>query len=132
MKSRLLFLASWLILYPSFAALPLEDFCSHYQEPIYQDIIIDSEIYPIGTDCCEERYQLIKQVLDQFNVPFSLLDLGAAQGYFSFRTAYDYPKSAVVMVESNNTSYYAHHGDMLYELCLLNPRLSNIFFSISA
>jgi hypothetical protein len=55
-----------------------------------------------------------------------VLDVGAAQGYFSFRIAQDYPQSTCVMAESDDTSYYAHHGSMLHDLCLLNRGLANV------
>lgn len=110
------------------AETPLELFLDKYPGPIYQDIVIGNDIYPIGTDQCDTRYELIKPILDLYTQPFSVLDLGAAQGYFSFRTAHDYPQSSCTMIEANNTSYYAHHGDMLYDLCQLNGHLNNIFY----
>lgn len=119
----LLFLTSYVS-----AETPLESFLFKYPGSIYQDLVIGSDIYPIGSDLCEPRYELIKPIFDQYDRPFSSLDLGAAQGYFSFRIANDYPNSSCVMVEANNTSYYAHHGDMLYDLCLLNRHLNNIFY----
>ncbi|MEI8365856.1 MAG: class I SAM-dependent methyltransferase [Parachlamydiaceae bacterium] len=106
----------------------LESFLHKYSDSIYQDLVIGNDIYPVGSDQCEPRYELIKPVLDGYNRPFSVLDLGAAQGYFSLRIAHEYPHSACVMVEANNTAYYAHHGDMLYDLCLFNSHLNNIFY----
>jgi len=110
------------------AETPLDSFLSQFPGPIYQDVVIDGEIYPIGTDLCEPRYALIKPILNLFDRPFSVFDLGAAQGYFSFRIARDYPHSTCVMVEANDTSYYSRHGDMLYDLCLKNNDLNNIFY----
>jgi hypothetical protein len=110
------------------AETPFEDFQKKYPGLIYQDIVIEKDIYSIGTDLCQPRYELIKPVLDLYDVPFSTLDLGAAQGYFSFRIAQDYPLSSCFMVESNNTSYYSRHGDMLYDLCLANSHLTNITY----
>lgn len=110
------------------AEVPLGSFLSKYQDPIYQDIVIGNHIHEIGTDLCAPRYELIKPLLDRYTKSFTLLDLGAAQGYFSFRTATDYPHSSCVMIESNNTSYYAHHGDMLYDLCRMNSHLENISY----
>jgi len=81
----------------------------------------------LGTDSCWERYELIKPILDSYEKEFSVLDLGAAQGFFSFLTAENYPHSSSVMIEANNTSY-AHHGDMLFDLCLLNKHLPNIYY----
>jgi hypothetical protein len=110
------------------AEAPLDSFISQFPGPIYQDLVIGKEIYPIGTDLCESRYDLIRPILNLFDRPFSLFDLGAAQGYFSFRIARDYPRSICNMAEANNTSYYSRHGDMLYDLCLKNHDLNNIFY----
>ncbi len=106
----------------------LDSFLSQFPGPIYQDVVVGGKIYPIGTDLCEPRYQLIKPVLDLYDRPFSVFDLGAAQGYFSFRIAREYPHSSCIMVEANDTSYYSRHGDMLYDLCLKNRDLSNIYY----
>ncbi len=103
-------------------------FLENYHSQIYQDIVVKNQVVAVGTDLCEGRYQLIKPILDLYEEDFSVLDLGAAQGYFSFKTAEDYPMSSCVMIESNNTSYYAHHGDMLIDLCFLNAHLQNIFY----
>lgn len=110
------------------AVTAVDPFLDKYPGLIYQDLIIGKNIYPIGTDVCQSRYELLKPILNQLDRSFSLLDLGAAQGYFSFRVANDYPSSSCVMIEANNTSYYTHHGDMLYDLCQLNPELKNIFY----
>lgn len=106
----------------------MDRFLLKYPGPVFQDIVIGDAIYPIGTDLCAPRYELIRPILDQYDRPFSVLDLGAAQGYFSFRIANDYPKSACVMVEANQTSHYDRHGDMLNDLCLLNRHLNNIYY----
>lgn len=121
--SSLFLIASYLM-----AETALDSFLTQFPTPIYQDVVIGKEIYPIGTDLCEPRYDLIRPILNSYNTPFSLFDLGAAQGYFSFRIARDYPHSTCVMAEANNTSYYARHGDMLYDLCLKNRDLDNIFY----
>src|SRR5437868_8612780 len=99
------------------AEMTLESFQNKY-DLIYQDIVFGDKIYSIGSDLCEPRYKIFKKVLDSCKRPFTVLDLGAAQGYFSFRIAQDYLQSSCVMIEANNTAYYAHHGSMLYDLCL--------------
>jgi hypothetical protein len=124
---RLLF-SSLFLLASDLGAELLDSFLSQFPGPIYQDVVIGKEIYPIGTDLCEPRYDLIRPILNSYDRPFSLFDLGAAQGYFSFRIARDYPHSTCVMVEANDTSYYSRHGDMLYDLCLKNSNLNNIFY----
>ncbi len=125
---RVIFSSLFLIASYLDAEMPLDSFLSQFPGPIYQDVVIGKEIYPIGTDLCEPRYDLIKPILDFYDCPFSLFDLGAAQGYFSFRIARDYPHSTCVMAEANDTSYYSRHGDMLYDLCLKNSDLNNIFY----
>jgi hypothetical protein len=122
------FFALSMLVWPGFSAADIEMFTKKYSGPIYQDILIGTEIHAIGSDHCEPRYQLIRPVLDRFDRPFSVLDLGAAQGYFSFKIASDYPQSSCVMVESNHTSYYALHGDMLGDLCTLNSHLTNVAY----
>ena len=68
----------------------------------YQDIRIGNTTISKGERECEDRYQVIKKnVLDKYNRPFTLLDIGAAQGYFGFRIAEDYPQSTVVMIEKD-------------------------------
>jgi GR25 family glycosyltransferase involved in LPS biosynthesis len=104
----------------------VESFLQRYPEPVYQDLIIGGDTYRIGTDLCECRYELIRPVLNLHGRAFSVLDVGAAQGYFSFRIAREYPQSVCVMAESDDTSYYAHHGSMLKDLCLLNGPPPNV------
>jgi len=55
-------------------------------------------------------YTSIKQTLDKFNRPFTLLDIGAHNGQYSFRIARDYD-SVCVMLEDNAE---------LLNICLLN------------
>lgn len=106
----------------------LEAFFERFPPPIYQDLVIGEQIHPIGTDECANRYELIRPILDQFEGPFSVLDIGAAQGYFSFRIAREYPQSTCVMIEDNDSTYYTNHGDILSYLYRLNSDLGNIHY----
>jgi len=45
---------------------------------------------------CAPRYPAIRTALDGFSRPFSVFDLGANLGYFSFRIANDYPATCVM------------------------------------
>jgi hypothetical protein len=55
----------------------------------YQDILVNGENIKSGIRVCENRYQIIEEyILKNFKRPFTLLDLGSAQGYFSLKTAY--------------------------------------------
>ena len=105
-----------------------DSFLKKYSSQLYQDALVSDQVIGLGTDLCENRYQLIQPILDLYKEPFSVLDLGAAQGYFSFSIAENYPHSSCLMIESNHTAYYASHGDMLFELCQLNNYLNNVFY----
>jgi ubiquinone/menaquinone biosynthesis C-methylase UbiE len=108
--------------------IPENSFLQLYYNQIQQDILINNEIIAFGTDHCASRYELIKPVLNRYHGHFSVLDVGAAQGYFSFSIARDFPDSHCVMIEANDTSYYANPGRMLAELCKLNVHLPNIYY----
>lgn len=85
----------------------------------YQDIIKNGTVIR-GVRECEARYAVIKEILKQFHRPFSVLDLGANLGYFSFRISEDFPKSTIVMIEDL-------YSDQLLELCLENNKKNIIF-----
>lgn len=104
-----------------------EGFCSKYPGPAYQDLWINNRCVRPGTDVCSTRYEMLLPILNQYTAPFSVLDLGAAQGYFSFRIAENYPHAQCIMV-GTNTNYYGNHGDMLYDLCHLNNHLKNVVY----
>ncbi len=63
-----------------------------------------------------ERYHIIQSLLDRYQRNFTMLDIGARQGYYSLRTAHDY-NSVCVMTEKNDT---------LLEICKAHPELNNI------
>lgn len=65
-----------------------------------------------GVRECESRYAVIKELLPK-DKPFTLLDLGANLGYFSFRIAFDFPQAVCVMVEDSE-------ADQLLKLAHLN------------
>ena len=94
---------------------------------VYQDVKVNNEIVSVGTDLCSNRYDLLRPIFDEYQKPFKVLDVGAAQGFFSFSIAQDYPQSLCIMVDEN-TSYYGNHGDFLYDLCKLNNHLDNVIY----
>ena len=65
----------------------------------YQDIWIKGAVTP-GIRECAARYPVIKKVLEQYKRPFTVLDIGANLGYFSFRIAEDFPEATCVLIES--------------------------------
>ncbi len=83
---------------------------------VYQSILINGEeVYQStcasgGEKVIEERYEKIKQVLDQFKRPFTVLDLGANNGYFSLRILQDFDAVCVVVDET----------ERLTDICTLN------------
>ena len=68
---------------------------------MYQDLWVKGKMIEKGTRECENRYNKIKEVLNRFNKHFTVLDIGACLGYFSFRIAEDFD-CTVTMIESNN------------------------------
>ena len=72
------------------------------------------------------RYQLIKKVLDQYERPFTMIDVGACDGYYSLRAAQDYNDSVFVMLEGD--AIPSLFGTRLHEICMLNHDLHNIIF----
>ena len=98
-----------------------------YDHEQYQPIIINNKLVKEPTHNhmdYQKRYQHIQSELNRFKRPFTLLDLGASQGYYSFKAAHDYD-CVCVMIEGNNPSY-PMTGTQLHELCKLNTDLDNI------
>lgn len=106
------------------------EFCRQNRPKLYQDIFINGETLFQGVNICDIRYDIIKPILQLYKSHFSVLDLGAAQGYFSFRIGTEFPKAQCVMIEHENEKekHYSHHQDMLYQLCHLNSHLNNISY----
>ncbi len=93
----------------------------------YQDIIINNAVVKKASGSHrdnETRYNIIKKVLNKYNRPFDMLDIGASQGYYSFRTAHDYD-CVCVMIEGKNPEY-PMVGEQLLDLCKANASLENI------
>lgn len=107
------------------AEVPLGIFLEKYPMPTYQDILVRNKVIGIGTNVCAARYDMIKPIFDLYQRPFKVLEIGAAQGYFSFRIANDFPLAHCIMIEEDN-NYYSYHGSMLLELCRLNSHLDNV------
>ncbi|MEX0939745.1 MAG: hypothetical protein WDZ41_00115 [Candidatus Babeliales bacterium] len=76
---------------------------------------------------CPKRYQALKQVLQTLPIGFKALDIGASQGYFSFRMAQDF-KARCVMIEDGYTitNFVWETADYLKYLCELNSKLKSL------
>ena len=98
----------------------------------YQDILINNTVVGYGSRECAERYAVIKKFLNNYTRPFTILDLGASQGYFSFKIAEDFKdasqKATCVMIEGNyNTQQNDEKiADQLEELCKKNSNLDSL------
>lgn len=94
----------------------------------YQDIFVNGKIIQKANNNhvhCDIRYQIINNFLNKYDRPFTVLDIGASQGYYTFKAATEYPKSVFIMIESNNR-HYPLVGQQLFELCKANNLLNNI------
>lgn len=93
----------------------------------YQDIIINNVVVSPGVRECANRYEALHTFLKNYNRPFTMLDIGASQGYFSFRAAHDFPDSSCVMIEGGYSAEW-QIAQQLQDLCQLNTDLKNITF----
>ena len=91
----------------------------------YQDIIINNKIVSRGIRSCFPTWKLIEPIVAKYSRPITVLDLGAAHGYFSIKIASQYPCTCV-MVEDG--IHYPKHAKELLTICKKNTSLSNIIF----
>ncbi len=108
----------------------IQDFCRQYKP--YQDIVINNQIVYRGwnSSYCELRYKIIKDIITPITSRrvMTLLDLGAAQGYFSFRLLYDFDLVSI-MIENGQSALEATSEEainFLKELCRYNQYRGNI------
>jgi len=68
----------------------------------YQDVLVNGQTIHHGyAQSGEDRYAAIKSILDQYERPIKVLDIGANNGYFSLRIAQDY-QAVNVLVDTSN------------------------------
>lgn len=94
----------------------------------YQDIIINNTVIDSGSRECASRYEPIKDLIQQYKRPITVLDIGASEGYFSFRIAHDFNASCVMIEGNYPTNPTEKIADKLEELCKKNTDLKNIIF----
>lgn len=99
-----------------------------FDELTYQDIIINNQCVQKGERSCAPTYEIIKNILDKIQKPFNVLDIGAAQGYFSFKIAYNYNAICVMLGGDYD---YKDHTKQLFKLCKLNNLTNTIFLKIN-
>lgn len=94
----------------------------------YQDIYVNGKIIEKASYAerfSEQRFAIVDSVLSRYHRPFTVLDIGSAQGYFSFRGAETYPESVFVMLEGSNPAYPLI-SKQVASICELNSHLENI------
>jgi SAM-dependent methyltransferase len=86
---------------------------------IYQDILVNDQVLRKGSGPdCASRYEALKPILDSFDRPFTVLDIGANNGYFSLRIARDY-NATCVLIDTT---------DRLTEICTCNTELDRLVY----
>lgn len=95
----------------------------------FQDIIVNNQILfkSSNSDYCQQRYAFIKAYIKAWckhvncKQKLTMIDCGAAQGYFSFQLAHEL-RIKSVMVEDGRAActYDTDHIDYLLRLCKLN------------
>lgn len=121
----------------------IEQFCQANKP--YQDIVINGETVYRGwnTDYCQARYEIIKNILHKIypqaftqnafdnqchDTPLNILDLGAAQGYFSFKLAHDFGLTCFMLEDGQSATEYGNESNsFLKDVCKLNTETNNIF-----
>ncbi len=99
---------------------PTQLFGNYVWHQYYQDMLVDGVVVNQGKiKDLERRYQCIKKAVSRYKRPITVLDIGAAQGYYSFRLAHDFPDATIVMIEED---------PYLQRICQLNSKLTNIVF----
>jgi SAM-dependent methyltransferase len=86
---------------------------------VYQDLWINGEILHkgCGPDCAL-RYEALRPLLNQFDRPFSVLEIGSNNGYFCLRIANEYDATCVMMDGT----------DRLKKICEANSSLKRIIY----
>jgi hypothetical protein len=124
------FLFCCLLAYRLYAEAPLLfDLEAEGQEQ-YQDIYVQGAVLKKASyneRFMEERFKIVHSILQRYKRPFTLLDIGAAQGYFSMRAAEIYPESVFVMMEGSN-AVYPQISKQLGSICELNHHLGNLIW----
>ncbi|MCF7852612.1 MAG: hypothetical protein K9M07_05165 [Simkaniaceae bacterium] len=94
---------------------------------IYQDILVNNKVIKKGIRSSEDRYNAIRKVLGSLPKNFKALDLGASQGYFSFRMANEFG-ARCIMIEDGylNSAKHWKTGDLLHGLCMANSELKKL------
>ncbi len=95
---------------------------------LYQDQYVNGEVIGKGIRDCSSRYDVMKQVFDKYERPFTILDIGANFGYYSIRAATEYDATAVMIESEENECFklisLADRNNCKDRLIVLNKRIS--------
>lgn len=75
----------------------------------------------------EELYRLIKQFLNQYQRPFTILEIGANNDALALRIAQDFNNAVCIMTKAHDQALL-HKNNILLDACKTNPHLSNLIF----
>lgn len=99
---------------------PTQIFKNKIRHDSYQDQVANGKIIFKGrVKYAKERLNAIQSIIDKYKRPITVLDIGAAQGYYSFQSAYKRKNDVYVLIEED---------PYLLKLCKLNTELNNIIF----
>ena len=71
---------------------------------------------------CASRYDVIREAANRYSRPITVLDIGASEGYFSFRIAEDFPEATCIAIEG---------GPQLLPLCPGNSPIIHFWRRVS-
>lgn len=77
----------------------------------YQDQWVKGRNVAVGVRECDSRYEAIRPLLAQYTRPFTVLDLGASLGYFTFRIAEEFPQATIVAIDDDPRLFYQCHAN---------------------
>ncbi|MES2273169.1 MAG: methyltransferase domain-containing protein [Chlamydiota bacterium] len=85
----------------------------------YQDLLINGEMLKkgVGPDC-PSRFEAIRPLLNRFKRPFTVLDIGANNGYFSLRILENYDATCILIDGT----------ERLQKICELNSEMGNLAY----
>jgi hypothetical protein len=94
---------------------------------IYQDVFIEGKIVKNGIRECSKRYEVMKEIFKTLPFQFKALDIGASQGYFSFRMTSEF-RARCTLIEGGYTTTNTvwQTGDYLRYLCEQNKSLKDM------
>lgn len=104
----------------------VQQFYQHHSP--YQDIVVNNVVlYETWNSIyCQKRYEIIRDIIYKYgsctDKKLHLLDIGAAQGYFSFRLAHDFEIKATLVEDGQSASDAEPSASikLLEDLCNLN------------